>query len=203
MSTGRIGRAWRTLREEGLRSFWFKLVDVLGYRRLFLLSRSLAEPITPVEAKLPLTMTWLTTAETAEYLQFRPTTDPIRLTARFARHERCLVARTTAARIVGTMWVATEVAWIEYLGRELALAADEAYLFDAFTDPAMRGQAIAPALSAELLRRLRKEGCRRALRCTLPENAAALRAHAKAGFQIVARMGRVQCGPWRRDWRSA
>jgi hypothetical protein len=46
MNGPRIARAWETLRREGLRSFWFKLVDVLGYRRLFLLS-CLRLPVSP------------------------------------------------------------------------------------------------------------------------------------------------------------
>jgi L-amino acid N-acyltransferase YncA len=55
-------------------------------------------------------------------------------------------------------------------------------------------------MSAELLRRFRDEGCPRALRGTLPENLAALRAHAKAGFQTYALMGRIKIGPWRHDF---
>jgi ribosomal protein S18 acetylase RimI-like enzyme len=201
MSELRISMAWKVLRKEGLRSFWFKLIDVLGYRRLFLLSRSLEKPIPAVEAKISLALSWLTSAETGDYLAFRPTTDAIKLAKRFERHERCLAARSPDGRLVGVMWVARHRARIEYLEEELPLADDEVYLFDAFTDPTLRGRAIAPALSTELLRRLHAEGCRVALRGTLPENTAALKAHAKAGFQIIGLAARMKLGPWRRSWR--
>lgn len=201
MSGLRISRAWQALRDEGLRSFCFKLIDVLGYRRLFLLSRSLEKQIPVVEAKISLAISWLPSAETRDYLAFRPTTDATKLAKRFERHECCLAARSRDGRLVGVMWMAKHRAWIEYLEQDLELANDEAYLFDAFTDPALRGQAIAPALSTELLRRLHAEGCRRALRVTLPENKAALKAHDKAGFQIIGHIARLKLGPWRKNWR--
>ena len=199
MSDHRLQRAWQVLRREGLRSFWFKFLGVLGYRRLFLLSRSLTEPIPAVSASLPLTMNWLTPAELTEYLAFRSATGAEQIADRLKRNQRCLVARAQG-RWVGAMWADTQRAWIEYLERELPLAPGEVYLFDAYTNPAFRGQAIAPAMSAELLRRFRDEGCPRALRGTLPENLAALRAHAKAGFQTYALMGRIKIGPWRHDF---
>jgi ribosomal protein S18 acetylase RimI-like enzyme len=202
MSDSRISRAWQTLRQEGLRSFWFKLIDVLGYRRLFLLSRSLAKPIQAVEPKIPLTINWLTASELDDYVAFRPKTSVKQLVSRFERNERCLAARQTDGKIVGAMWAATGRAWIEYLERMWSMEPGEVYLFDAYTDPAMRGHAVAPALSAELIKRYRDEGAQYAIRGTLPENKAALKAHAKAGFQIVGRIGRVSVGPWRRDFQD-
>jgi ribosomal protein S18 acetylase RimI-like enzyme len=202
MSDSRISRAWQTLRQEGLRSFWFKLFDVLGYRRLFLLSRSLAKPIPAVEPKIPLTINWLTAAEIDDYVAFRPKTSENQLAARFERNERCLAGRRADGKIVGVMWAATGRAWIEYLERVWLMEPGEVYLFNAYTDPAMRGHAIAPALSAELLRRFRDEGVEYAVRGTLPENKAALKAHAKAEFQIVGWVGRVSVGPWRHDFQD-
>jgi ribosomal protein S18 acetylase RimI-like enzyme len=201
MSDSPISRAWQALRQEGPRSFWFKLIDVLGYRRLFLLSRSLAKPMPAVEPKIPLTMNWLTAADFDDYVAFRPKTSVNQLAARFERNERCLAARRPDGKIVGVMWAATGRAWIEYLERVWPMEPGEVYLFDAYTDPGMRGHAIAPALSSELLSRYRDEGVQYAVRGTLPENKAALKAHAKAGFQIVGRIGRVTIGPWRRDFR--
>jgi len=201
MSHSRISRAWQTLRQEGFRSFWFKLIEVLGYRRMFLLSRSLAKPIPAVEPKIPITMSWLTTAESHDYVAFRPSTNMNQLAARFERNERCLVARRADGRIVGVMWAAIGRAL--YLERVWPVEPGQVYLFDAYTDPTMRGHAVAPALSAEMLRRYRDEGFQYAIRGTLPENKAALKAHAKAGFQIIGRIGRVKFGPWRRDFQHS
>ena len=51
-----IRRALLTLRDEGLRSFWFKLLGECGYRRLLLLERALDQPIadyTPGDRRAP------------------------------------------------------------------------------------------------------------------------------------------------------
>jgi|GEM_PF-291249 len=199
MSEPLVRRAWQVLRREGVRSFWFRFIGECGYRRLFLLSRSLGEPLPALRVSLPLAMDWLAPDEVPEYLALRPTASAGSVAQRMGRGNRCLAARS-GGRLVGVMWVCTGRALIEYLDRELPLAAGDVYLFDAYTDPASRGQAIAPALSAELLRRFQEAGCQRAVRATLPENVAALRAHAKAGFQPYAVIGRVKLGGWRRDF---
>ncbi|MEN9470513.1 MAG: hypothetical protein RL630_2246, partial [Verrucomicrobiota bacterium] len=130
MSDSLIGRAWQTLRQEGFRSFWFKLIEVLGYRRMFLLSRSLAKPIPAVEPKIPVTMSWLTTTESDDYIAFRPTTNMNQLAERFERNERCLVARGDDGRIVGVMWAAIGRAL--YLERVWPVEPGHVYLFDAY-----------------------------------------------------------------------
>jgi ribosomal protein S18 acetylase RimI-like enzyme len=180
MSGDLLQRVWQVLRREGIRSFLFKLLDVLGYRRLFLLGRSLAEPIPDVQTALPLTMNWLTNADSAEYFALRPSAD---------------------ADQIAVTWAAASRAWTGYLEHELPLAPGEVYLFDAYTDPAFRGHGIAPAMSTELLRRFRGEDSRRAIRGTWPENEAALRAHAKAGFQPYAIIRCIKLGPWRGVWQ--
>jgi ribosomal protein S18 acetylase RimI-like enzyme len=193
-------RAWQVLRDEGVRSFWFKLLHLLGYHRLLLLDRPLTEPVPPAQATSPLAMDWLSPADVAEYLAFRSSRDARLLDERFERRHRCLLARADG-RLVGVMWAATERAVIQSLRHELPLAPGEVYLYDAYTDPAFRGRCIAPVLSVELLRRFRDEGCRRAIRGTVPENEAALRAHAKAGFERYAIIRRVKLGPWRFVWQ--
>jgi len=189
-----LQRAWRVLCREGARSFWFKLLHATCYRRFSLLERSLTEPIPDIAPSLPVTMDWLT--EVTDYFSLQTTDgEPQR-----KHNQRCLGARVNG-RLVGTMWVAVSHAWLHSFKHELPLAIGEAYLFQAYTDPAFRGQAIAPAMSAELLRRLREEGYRRAIRITLPENQAALRAHAKAGFRKCAIIRRFRLGPWQIVWQ--
>ena len=51
-------RVWRTLQEEELGSFWLKSLDALGYRRMYLLRRPLAEPIVDCPTTLPVAMGW-------------------------------------------------------------------------------------------------------------------------------------------------
>lgn len=199
MSASRLQRAWLVLREEGVRSFWFKLLGDLGYRRLYLLQGSLTEPIAPLPAALPITFDWLKPSELGEYMAMQPERTKQLFADRLARGHRCLTVRSHG-RLVGGMWAAQQHAWIAYLEREVPLGDGEVYAFDAFTLPEFRGQGIAPALSTELIRRSQAAGCRRAIRATSPENQPALRAHAKAGFHPYARIGYVKLGPWRRDF---
>ena len=189
-------RVWRTLREEGLRGLWFRSLAVLGYRRLYLLRRPLSEPIPDCAAAVPVTIEWLTVEDVDAYGAFREGPhgdDPAR---RLAEGDRCLVAWHDGG-IVGAMWGSTTRARSDYLGRDLPLAAAEAIQFNAYTTPAARGMGIATALSVAWLRHLRDAGCSAALRLTLPENAAALRAHAKAGYRITAIVRSLRLGPWR------
>jgi ribosomal protein S18 acetylase RimI-like enzyme len=83
---------------------------------------------------------------------------------------------------------------------ELPLPSATVYLCEAYTDPQFRGQGIAPALSNELLRRCGEEGTQLAVRATLPENHAALRAHAKNGFEVYSLMCRLKVGSWQLHW---
>ena len=196
MSERLPARAWRTLCEEGLRGLWFRSLAVLGYRRLYLLRRPLSEPIPDCAAAVPVTIEWLTAEDVAAYRAFRTRghgDDPAR---RLSEGDRCLVARHDG-RIVGAMWGSNTRARSDYLGRNLPLAAGEAFQFNAYTTPAMRGMGIAPALSVAWLRHLRDAGCPAVLRLTLPENAAALRAHAKAGYRTAAIVRSLRLGPWR------
>lgn len=199
MSGSRIARACETLQREGLRSFWFKLVDVLGYRRLLLLRRSLNEPLSAVDCQLPITMEWLRPEGFGDYRSMRPATDPRELARRLECGQRCLLARHNQ-RLVGSMWVVSGSAKIAYLECELPLTASTVYLYEIYTHLHCRGRGIAPALINDVLRRCREEGMQLAIQAILPENRAALRANAKNGFEVYALMSRLRLGPWRRQW---
>jgi len=190
-------RVWRALQEEGLGSFWLKSLDALGYRRLYLLRRPLAEPILDCPTMLPVAIGWLTLEEVQDYVAFRPDASVHDVTQLLLKGDRCLVARHED-RIVGAVWgSSTRLNTERSLGRDLPLAAGESYQFDAYTLPEVRGMGIAPALSVAWLRHLRDEACVDAIRLTFPWNVAALRAHAKAGYRVAAVVRCLRLGPWR------
>ena len=179
-------RVWRTLQKEGLGSLWLKSLDALGYRRLYLLRRPLAEPILDCPTTVPVAIGWLTNGELQDYFAFRPDASRHDMAQQLLQGDRCLVARHED-RIVGSMWgSSTRANTTPLLGRDLALAAGEAYQFDAYTLPEVRGMGIAAALSVAWLRHLRDESFTAAIRMTFPWNVAALRSHAKAGYRVVA-----------------
>ena len=190
-------RVWRTLQEEGLGSFWLKSLDALGYRRLYLLRRPLAEPILDCPTTLPVAIGWLTLEEVQDYLVFRPDASGHVVTQLLLKGDRCLVARHED-RIVGAAWgSSTRLNTEPSLGRDLPLAAGESYQFDAYTLPEVRGMGIAPALSVAWLRHLRGEACADALLLTFPWNVAALRSYAKSGYRVTAVVRCLRLGPWR------
>jgi GNAT superfamily N-acetyltransferase len=195
-----VRRAIVVLRSEGLKSFWFKLLGEIGYRRLLLLERQLAQPIFGFTPRLAVRIDTLKENEVGDYLAFRPETGRARVTEALRSGQTCFVARHES-RIVSAGWIASRRAWINYLGCELELAAGDAYLSDAFTLSAYRGQGIAPALCLRQLQHLRQAGYGRAIRATVPENSSAMHAHAKSGFRPVAVMGTFRIGPWRRCFR--
>jgi GNAT superfamily N-acetyltransferase len=179
-------RVWRTLQKEGLGSLWLKSLDALGYRRLYLLRRPLVEPIGDCPTTLPVEIGWLTFEELPDYFAFRLDASRHDVTRQLLQGDRCLVARHED-RIIGAMWgSSTRANTTLLLGRDLALAAGEAYQFDAYTLPEVRGKGIAAALSVAWLRHLRDESCTAAIRMTFPWNVAALRSHAKAGYRVAA-----------------
>ena len=137
-----VQRAIVVLRSEGLESFWFKLLGEIGYRRLLLLERSLTQPISELMPELPVRIDMLKENEVRDYLAFR-LRPGVRIMEALQSGQKCLW-RVTRAACIGR-WIAA-AGRIGYLGCELELAANEAYLFDAFSIPAYRGQGIAPAL---------------------------------------------------------
>jgi hypothetical protein len=55
--------AWRIIRDKGLGNAWFRCLNVLGYRRLYVLRRPLGEAIPSGPARLLLAIAWLTREE--------------------------------------------------------------------------------------------------------------------------------------------
>lgn len=199
MSENIIQRACSVLQEEGLRGFLFRLIGVIGYRRLLLLGRSLEGPLPEVRSSLPLEIDWLGPHDQAEFSAMVSDQYNTQIEARMNKGDRCLAARTHG-KLAAVMWACTTSLRMSYLEMDMPLPPGEVYLCGAFTDPAFRGHGIAPTLSVEMLRRFRETGFHRAIRATWPENSPALRAHAKAGFVPCAMVGRLKLGWWRRDF---
>lgn len=190
-------RALATLREEGLRSFWFKLLARCGYRRLLLLERSLDTPVPELVPRLPVDIALLTEDEADEYRAFRP--EMLRRDAieRLRSGQRCFVARRDG-RIVAGVWSAFEPLWLSFLGAEIGMAPGDAHIYDKFVLPAYRGQEISNALRMHCLRHLQRSGYRRAIVAVLPENASSLRDIVKGGYRPYGIVARIRIGSWQR-----
>lgn len=195
MSGWTAGSALRRARElqraEGARTAWFAALGELGYRRLVLLERRLDAPPAPPTAGAALEVAPLAPADCEEYAAARGDGSPAEALRRLRRGERCSVGRLDGA-IVTSSWVAFDRAYVEYLDMELELAHGEAYHYDAWTEPALRGAGLASHRLAAQLADLRERGTRAVLATALPENCAGFAPLDRAGFRAVGTLARVR-----------
>lgn len=192
-------RAYEILRQHGMWVLWIKLLGELGYRRVVLLEQALDDRATFPTTRLPVTVSLLRKAEVEEYAAFYPGADPEEIRQRLDTGHRCFAVRHRG-RLVHAGWVATGRVWIKYLRRHWDLAADEAYLYEAFTAPPYRNMRVGVARAAEETRVLSREGYRRVIAVVWPENVAAVRYVATRGMRPVGVTGYVKLGRWRHNF---
>ncbi len=193
-----LHRAWWSLRHEGMHVFLMKLLGELGYRRVHVLARSLREPVAPLPPS-SITLDILGTVPFEEYALLRRDTTREALEGRARAGHVCFVARENG-RIVAACWSATRDARDDYLGCSIPLEPGDVYFYNAFTAASHRGRNLARRVCARQLEHFRDAGFVRAVRVTVPENVAALRAHGKSGFVPVGMIARLRIGPWRRHF---
>lgn len=194
---------WRRGREivrgEGWKRLVFVVLADLGYRRFLLYERRLDEPIAPLAARIPLVCEPFAATAFDEYLAVHPLIARARLEERLARGDECYVARA-GGRIAAVTWISRDAHFFRSIGCRYVLPATEVYLYDSFTDPRLRGRAIAPALGIWVLERLRETGVNRIVLAIVPENAANRRARAKTGFRPFMRIDYLCVGGRRWHW---
>lgn len=199
-----IRRAVDVYRRQGWAGVWFgALARAQAYRRLELIELDLTGEL-PAFAPDPLGLRFgfLEPDELHALGRLGGQWTPADAEARIARGERCFAARR-ASEVVSARWVATSRGWIEYLGTWLPLEPGEAYLYESFTLPELRGRGISPAVGTRFARALADEGARRVLAAVLRESREGTRAYEKVGYRRIGRVGYVKLGPWRKDFLRA
>ncbi|MGE5442981.1 MAG: hypothetical protein ACM3SR_00055 [Ignavibacteriales bacterium] len=95
LSTDNVAKqAIRVLREDSIKSFWFKLLSEMNcYHRTIFLERSLELPISEVKARLPVAIDLLKKNEVYEYVKFRAAASSPRTADRLGAGRLCFVAR--------------------------------------------------------------------------------------------------------------
>lgn len=194
-----LRRAVAVIREDGVAALWFKILGETIYRRVFIIERFSDEPMEQVTARVPLTFGWLDESQIDEYLRLRPDANCAEILRRLREGQRCVTARSDG-QLVYAGWSAAGRARIDYLDREIQLAPDEIYIYEAFTAPDFRGANIPPVASQFRLRYLSNLGYRRFVAVVVPENWRALRSFRKAGYRVCGTMGCVRIGSWRWDF---
>lgn len=114
------------------------------------------------------------------------------LEARFERGDRCFLAFREGCPIHFT-WMATSRAWIPEICANMRVAPGEGYLFDAYTDPAMRGRAIQPAVASFVLQHEQDHGFSRHLLYINRANVSGLQVLGKAADTMPTLKRTVRC----------
>lgn len=102
--------------------------------------------------------------------------------ARLERGERCF-ATFAGDRTVSFRWVGTGVVDASFLRVSLRLGDRDAWVFDSWTEPALRGRGVATQASRALGAALASEGARRTVAIVMDGNRAGKRAVSRAGYR--------------------
>lgn len=160
---------------------------LIGYHRIVILESRLTPPAPVPPAGVALEFAFIGHEGQEEIVAFRPELPLTEINGRFAREERCFVARHEG-EIVCAYWIHRSTVSFPEVGYKLAVPADAVYVFDAFTSPRMRGQRIAPALSRELKNRLAAEGFERWMLYVRGGNRSGLNNARRGGAREVTRV---------------
>jgi GNAT superfamily N-acetyltransferase len=180
-------RAIEVLREEGIRSFWWRSLGITFYRRLVLVAREIDDgPLSA--ARQQLSFDFLEPGHLDDYLRLRPDLPATEVERRLETRQRCLLTRQEG-QVVSARWVATGRAEMPYLDHAFDLPEEVAYVYDVYTSRAARGLGIGAEGGAFAVGLLRSEGYRRLLGTFMPQNTAGLRLVTAAGYRAVGRIG--------------
>lgn len=196
----RLARRGATIvRREGLRGLWFHALAGFGYRRLLLL-----EFVTGADSGSPETLDdveigILSPGDLGEYLALHQADGLAEVRRRLERGDTCHCARHEG-QIVSVVWSAKGSPVVRWVGRTLALAPDEVYLYDAFTSPECRNRGILSRMISTVVSEHAVSGARRVLMAIVPENRASARVLAHVGARPFARMGYIGPRGFRRSF---
>jgi GNAT superfamily N-acetyltransferase len=178
-----------------------------AWQALVFFERDLTVAIPDVAAGIPVETRVVAPRELESY---RPALEAAglrwdRLEARAAQGDVCTVA-LWEGKLVHVSWVTVAGAWVPELRATLRPAPGDAYVYDAFTLPEVRGTQVQPAASAHLLAWARDQGHRRVTFYVRGSNPSALRIVEKTRAR---RTGVVWCfrpghgdGAWMMGLRS-
>jgi GNAT superfamily N-acetyltransferase len=118
---------------------------------------------------------------------------------RFRDGQACAVALHDK-QVVAYCWLASTPIPVAEIDRVVVPAADEVYLYDAFTVPGWRGRGFFTLMLRHLLAHARSQGRRRALIFAEARNVPSCRAIERAGFAILQTVVRLDVLGFTRQW---
>jgi len=172
------------------------------YRNVFVVARSINDPIPDLRPSLPVRVGILTEQDLPAYYPFRPNqrTDEIR--KRLDRGDKCFVA-WDEGRIVHSSWTATDKVYVPYLRRNLILEPGDFFVYDNYTLPAYRHRSITKARATYVFKYYQASGYLRAIGVVAVENKAGLEMVNALGYHAIGLYSCIRLGPWQWDWQQA
>ena len=195
MEKGILERSILTFHNEGLGAVLRKLRNRLSkplmHRHLLVLELPFTGELPVIEPKIPVTFEELGESDFGELIALRPylTEEVIRL--RLGVGHRVYVGKLDG-KIVYTLLVAIDKAYIGYLGLAFPLSPYEVYFGEAYTIPEYRGNHLHPVCMSFMSRTMRQLGYRHAVEFVYPHNQPALRSGYKVGFERKGYLGFVE-----------
>jgi hypothetical protein len=190
-------RAREVLRDEGARSLWFKVLGETVYRRMLVTELRLPAPPLAQTPRDGLAGRLLTLDDLDAYAALHGHADDA--AARMRRGERCF-GTWSDGRLVSTRWLATGTVRIEPLGRTVALAPGDVYIYGVFTAHEHRGRGVSVVGATVVPSLLAAEGAQRIVGVLEPESRTAVQLNKRSGYEIVGTIGYVRVGPFRRHF---
>jgi GNAT superfamily N-acetyltransferase len=177
------------------------LEPVVAWRTLDLFERDLTEPNAPYEPTLPLE---IRVAAASDFARFRDTllredTTASAIERRRAAGDLCFLG-VLEGRLVHFTWlVRGRRVWLPQVGAILDLDPDAAYVPFSYTEPAMRGRGVQPAVTRFMVEWEQAHGLRRhyylLMRENQPSRAIARGRHVGRPAQVVRSVRTVRIAP--------
>jgi ribosomal protein S18 acetylase RimI-like enzyme len=194
-----VERGREVLRQEGVKSLWFRTLGELGYRRAMLFELDLAtyqqSEAAPASARFEL----LSPSNLEDLLGLVQQCDEREATRRLAAGHVCMLGYVKG-RPAYSSWLATGPVRIDFLGVQAVPSPGSAYSYELYVGPAFRGLSLATAGLDVRVRILRDRGFKRFVSIVVPENQAGLRHALAGGFQPIGWVYCLDVGSPKRCW---
>lgn len=192
-----LGRSREILRTEGLRSLWFKILGETIYRRMDIFERKINPALTSIKLPDGLEVSPLKAGEVDELVKFRDLHNREAVLRRLEQGDVCFMVRAHG-EIIHSAWVAKGRARIDYLARDIRLANNVVFIFEAYTAEAWRGKSISSMRKTVMEKYCHDQGYNLLLAVVWPENSPAYRNIEKAGYERIGRVGYFGVGRFRK-----
>lgn len=194
-----IERAGQVLRQEGVKSLWFRVLGELGYRRTILFQLDLTHDRQDKAVPAGVRFGLLSPNRVQDLLGLVRYCDEREIRRRLAAGQFCVVGYADG-KPAYVNWLALGQVWIDFFGIQAVLSPGTAYSYELYVDPACRGLGLNRAGVDFGVQRLRERGFTKCVGVVVPENRAGLGYTLACGCQPIGWVRSLRLGGFRRCW---